>query len=195
MAEYKPNSRKSKEEAKELPEKVVKPVVSGKTSTRSNNVRKVTNLFVSEDASNIKSYILMDVLVPTVKKAIVDTVEMIMYGESRSKRANKQPNYVSYRSYSDDDRSHTRRSNISSSRFDYDDIIFASRGDAEYVLSNMMNIVKEYGMVTVSDFYELSNVTAPYTAANYGWMGLRTAEVRRVSGGYVLKLPTPMAID
>lgn len=55
MAEYKPNSRKSKEEAKELPEKVVKPVVSGKTSTRSNNVRKVTNLFVSEDASNIKS--------------------------------------------------------------------------------------------------------------------------------------------
>ena len=54
MAEYKPNSRKSKEETKELPEKVVKPVVSGKTSTRSNNVRKVTNLFVSEDASNIK---------------------------------------------------------------------------------------------------------------------------------------------
>lgn len=192
MAEYKPNSRKSKEEAKELPEKVVKPVVSGKTSTRSNNVRKVTNLFVSEDASNIKSYILMDVLVPTVKKAIVDTVEMIMYGESRSKRSNNQPNYVPYRSYSDD---RSGRSNIFSSRFDYDDIIFSSRGDAEYVLSNMMKIVKEYGMVTVADFYELSNVTAPYTAANYGWMGLRTAEVRRVNGGYVLKLPTPMAID
>lgn len=192
MAEYKPNSRKSKEEAKELPEKVVKPVVSGKTSTRSNNVRKVTNLFVSEDASNIKSYILMDVLVPTVKKAIVDTVEMIMYGESRSKRSNNQPNYVPYRSYSDD---RSSRNNIFSSRFDYDDIIFSSRGDAEYVLSNMMKIVKEYGMVTVADFYELSNVTAPYTAANYGWMGLRTAEVRRVNGGYVLKLPTPMAID
>lgn len=192
MAEYKPNSRKSKEEAKELPEKVVKPVVSGKTSTRSNNVRKVTNLFVSEDASNIKSYILMDVLVPTVKKAIVDTVEMIIYGESRSKRSNNQPNYVPYRSYSDD---RSSRSNIFSSRFDYDDIIFSSRGDAEYVLSNMMKIVKEYGMVTVADFYELSNVTAPYTAANYGWMGLRTAEVRRVNGGYVLKLPTPMAID
>lgn len=31
-----------------------------------------------------------------------------------------------------------------SSRFDYDDIIFSSRGDAEYVLSNMMKIVKEF---------------------------------------------------
>ena len=137
----------------------------------------------------------MDVLVPTVKKAIVDTVEMIMYGEAKPKRSNRQSNYVSYRSYSDDDRSQPRRSNISSSRFDYDDIVFASRGDAEYVLSNMLNIVKEYGMVTVADFYELSNVTAPYTASNYGWMGLRTAEVRRVSGGYILKLPSPMAID
>ena len=194
MAEYKPNSRKSKEETKALAEKSIKPVVSGKTSTKPNKVRKIARLFVSEDISNIKSYLVMDVIVPNVKKAVLDVVKMLMYGESSNRHSSNYSNYVPYRSYSDD-RPRTRKSDMSSSRFDYDDVIFSSRGDAEYVMQKMQEIVDNYGLVTVADMYDLANITAPYTAANYGWHSIRTAEVRRVSGGYILKLPAAMDID
>ena len=66
MEEYKSNSHKSKELTKNEPtKKVVKPIA--KATKKKKNALAET--FISEDASNIKSYILMDVLVPAIKKA------------------------------------------------------------------------------------------------------------------------------
>jgi hypothetical protein len=204
MAEYKPNSHKSKEESKEsvTEEKRVKQTISGRTSTKTNEARKFAGLLISEDAANVKSYILMDVLVPAIKKAISDIVtdgiDMILYGESRGGRKSSSSGRVSYRSYYDDrdrrdrDRDRERSSN---SRFDYDDIVFETRGDAEFTKDQMNDILDTYGMVTVSDMYEIARLTPPYTALRYGWFNIRTAEVVRVRNGYVLKLPKAMPID
>lgn len=207
MAEYKSNSHKSKAEGAEnatTEEKRATKVVSGKVKTKENNGRKFTGLFVSEDAANVKSYVLMDVLVPAVKKAISDIVtdgiDMILYGESRGKKS--RSGGVSYRSYYDDrdrrdrDRDRDRGSSRSTSgRFDYADIVFDTRGDAELVKEQMGDIVDKYGMVTVADMYDLAGLTVLYTAARYGWFNIRTAEVTRVRDGYVIKLPKAMPID
>lgn len=209
MAEYKPNSHKSKSESTEVAtteEKKVKKVVSGKTTTKENTTRKFAGLFVSEDAANVKSYVVMDVLIPAIKKAISDIVtdgiDMILYGESRGRKS-RSSSGVSYRSYYDDrdrrDRDRGRDRDRSgrniSGRFDYDDIVFETRGDAELVREQMLDILDQYGMVTVADMYDLSGETAPYTASKYGWFNIRTAEVTRVRNGYVLKLPKAMPID
>lgn len=204
MTDYKPNSHKSKAEEASAEEKRAKKVVSGKVTTKENNTRKFAGLIVSEDASKVKSYVVLDVLIPAIKKAISDIVtdgiDMILYGESRGKKS-RSSGGVSYRSYYDDrdrrdrDRDRSGSRGVSASRFDYDDIVFDTRGDAELVREQMVDILDQYGMVTVADMYDLAGLTVPYTASKYGWFNIRTAEVTRIHNGYILKLPKAMPID
>lgn len=203
MKEYQPNSHKSKAEG-ELSEttnreRKVQKVVSGKVKTKTNEKRKLANIFISEDAVNVKSYVFMDVLVPAIKKAISDIVtdgiDMILYGGSHGSK-HKSGNKISYRNYYDDKRDDRRDGGYRSrSRFDYDDLVFDSRGEAEAVREQMADIIETYGFVTVADMYDSADIPAPYTSNKYGWTNIRTAETVRVRDGYVLKLPKAMPID
>ena len=83
----------------------------------------------------------------------------------------------------------------SSSRFDYDDIVIESRGEAEAVLIQMDDLIERYGFVSVLDLYDMCELTAPYTSDKYGWTDLRTARVVPVRKGYVLKLPRALPLD
>ena len=201
MAEYKPNSHKSKEEAAQKEERKAKKVVTAKPKTKRNNTRKLMDIFIAEDAENVKSYVFMDVLVPAIKKAISDIVTdgiyMILYGESGD-RKRKPATKVSYGSYYDDRRSGHRdpdRFDQPSGRFDYDDIIYPSRGEAERVKKEMIDMCERYGIVTVADMYDMSDLTAPYTSNGYGWSNVRKAEVVRTRDGYVIKLPKAIPIE
>lgn len=202
MTEYQPNSHRSKELAatESEREKKVEKVVNGTVKTRDNKGRKFADIFISEDAANVKSYIFMDVLVPAIKKAISDIVtdgiDMILYGGTgRSERSNRT-NKVSYRSYYDDKRSDRRDGTYASrSRFDYDDIIFETRVEAEEVRRQMLDVIARYGFVTVADMYDMAGLTPPYTANSYGWVNIRTAEPVRVRDGYILRLPKASPID
>lgn len=196
---FTPNSHKYKAEQKQTAEeKKVEKVVSGTVKTKKKSeIKKLTDVFVSEDASNVKSYILMDVLVPAVKKAISDIVtngiDMILYGESGNKKKTSGSK-VSYRSYYDNQSD--RRTVSTRTRFDYDDIIVETRGEAEQIFDQMQEIIDTYGFVSVSDLYDMVDLTAPFTANKYGWNNIRSADAIRVSGGgYLLKLPTAKALD
>lgn len=203
MREYQPNSHKSKEEATttelDTREKKVQKVVSGKVKTKSNEGRKLASMFISEDATNVKSYIIMDVLVPTIKKTlfdiVTDSLDMILNGGTGS-RKHKSGNKISYRSYYDDKRDDRRDGGYrTKGRFDYDDLIFDSRGECEAVREQMVDLIDAYGFVTVADMYDMADIPAPYTSNKYGWTNIRTAETVRVRDGYVLKLPKAMPID
>lgn len=72
--DYKSNSNKSKQEQKQ-PEKKVEKIISGSAKAKKKSeVKKLTDVFISEDISNVKSYIWNDIIVPIVKKAISETV-------------------------------------------------------------------------------------------------------------------------
>ena len=198
MEDYKPNSHRSKEEVNNPPaeKKEIKPVVKGKVVKKKNNVRKLTDVFVSEDVQNVKSYILMDVLVPAIKKAISDIVtngiDMMLYGESGRTKKRSSADYVSYNRYYD--RRDRDERYVTKSRYSYDDIIFESRAEAEEVLDRMSEIIDTYGAVSVADLYDLVDVSGTYTDNNYGWDNLRNAEAVRVRDGYILKLPKITAL-
>lgn len=194
--DYKPNSHKYKEAMKnESSERRVSKVVSSPVKTKKNELRKFTDVFVSEDAANVKSYIIFDVLVPAIKNTIldiiIDSASMIFKGETgRSKRSSNVP-YVSYGSFSDKNKTH-HASPSSRTRFEYDDLAFESRVDADVVKDNMLALIDEYGVVTVSDLYDMCDRTAPYTANKYGWdnrTDVRNADIVRTHDGYVIKLP------
>ena len=200
--EYKPNSHRYKEgKTTEAPEKKeIKKVVSGPVRTKKKSeISKFADVFISEDVANVKSYILMDVLVPAFKKAISDIVtngiDMILYGESGRRKSSSSASYVSYRNYSDrrDDRNHIDGSSVRA-RYNYDDVVLTSRPDAEEVLTRMDELIDTYGMVSVADMYDLVGKTCQYTDNNYGWTNLRTAEIVRVRDGYINKLPKALPI-
>ena len=88
--------------------KKVEKVVTGKVKTKKKSeVSKFADVFISEDAANVKSYIIFDVLVPTIVDTIRDiaigSLDMIFgrgTGRNRSGRSSSSnPTYVSYRKY------------------------------------------------------------------------------------------------
>lgn len=202
MEEYKSNSHKAREARKEtLPEKKVEKVISGTAkSKKKNELKKFADVFISEDANNVKSYILLDVLVPAVKKAISDIVtngiDMILYGESGKTKKNSTASKISYRSYYEKENNRRDYTNQRArSGFDYDEIIFENRGDAEAVLDAMNDIISQYNVVSVLDLYDLADVsTDNYTAKNYGWTDISGCKAVRVNDGYVLKLPRALPL-
>ena len=203
MDDYKPNSYKFKEKQKALAsseDKKIEKVVKGTVRTKKRSgITKITDQLVSEDVNNVKSYILTDVFIPAVKKLVYDIItdgfSMILYGSTGAGKKKTIGSNVSYRQFydrRDDDR---RTLSTSSSRFEYDDLIFDSRGEAEAVLNQMDVIIDTYGFVSVADLYDLADLSAPYTSNKYGWTNVSTADVARLrDGGYVIKLPRAMPI-
>lgn len=203
MEDYPSNSNKLKETKKQqaLAEKKVEKVITGTARTKKkSDIRKFTDVFISEDVNNVKSYILMDVLVPAIKKAISDIVtngvDMILYGESGANRKRSTVSKISYNKMFDDPRASRIHSERSRSGLDYDELIFDSRGDAEAVLSALEDIISQFGVASVGDLYDLAQVsTTNYAINKYGWSDLRSAEVIRARDGYMIKLPRALPLN
>lgn len=201
MEDYKSNSDKARQEQQS--EKKVEAVITGAAKTRKKGeMQKFADVFIAEDANNVKSYILMEVIVPAVKKAISDIVttgiDMILYGEAGRSKKNGTASKVSYRNYYDQGADRVRAGSAGNRRNtpDYDDILFDTRGDAEAVLDAMNDIISQYGMVSVSDFYDLANVANDnYTMNRYGWTNIAGATAVRVRDGYILKLPRAIPLN
>lgn len=202
MNDYKPNSHRFKEEQKNKErEKKVEKVVTGKVITKKRSgIRKFADELISEDAKNVKSYVFGEVLIPAIKKAVLDIVtdgiNMILYGESGRGAKRSTADRVSYRNYYDGHSRSIRDDRGSySSRRSYDDIILNSRGEAEEVLARMDELMDTYGLVRVADLYDLVGITGDYTDNKYGWTNIRNAEVVRVREGYAIKMPRAIPID
>lgn len=174
--------------------RVVQPVAAGKIKKKS-EIRKFSDVFLADDVGNVGSYILSDVIIPTVKNLFYDIVEnslkMALFGDrGRTKRSGRNVEYVSYDSMSRrSDRSYRDEPKVRN-RFKYNDIVLETRGDAENVLAQMDAIIDNYdGMVSIADLYDLVGMTGDWTDHDYGWTNLRNAEVIRVREGYMLKFP------
>lgn len=198
MEEYSSNSHKSK--AAEIPEKKVEKAITGVAKKKQKGgVRKLTDVFLTEDISSVKNYILMDVVIPAVKKGISDIVtngiDMLLYGENGSSKKQSTASKVSYRSYYESGKE--RNSQIQRTRpgYNYDDIVLDNRGEAEDVLTRMDELISTYGMVSVADLYDLVGITCNYTDNKYGWTDVRSASIVRIREGYLIKMPKAMPLD
>lgn len=184
---------------KEEREKVSK-VISGKAKRKKKSeLQKFGNALISEDANQVGDHIMSDVLVPAIKTLVCDIVtdgiRMILFGETKGgHNRGGTANYVSYStsnynsSYSG---SYARRSN----GYDFDDIWLDSKAEAQAVLDRMREIIRRYGVVRVSDMYEMVGFPSDYTDNKYGWASLNSAEIVRGREGYGFRLPKASPID
>lgn len=188
----------------EKQEKEIKQVVNSPAKTRKKSeARKFADSFIAEDAGNVGSYILKDVLIPSAKKLIADitknAIDMFLYGDTdRPKK--RSGSRISYRDYYDDrdrDRRDDRRSSSRSrSSLEYDEIVLDTRGEAELVLDELDRIIARYQFASVADLYEIAGIdNNNYTLHRYGWSSLRSATIKRIRDGYLLVMPKAMPID
>ena len=203
MEEYRSNSNKSinGELTQKEEEKKVGPVISGSaTSQKKTGLSKFAESMIATSASDLGSWILSDVIVPKVKDTISSIVtggiNMLLYGKNTPSSSGTTLSKVSYGSFYSSKNTELLRAGTNNPVFDYDNIVFDNRGDAEAVLTAMEEIIDRFGVVSVGDLYDLADVPAPsYTAHKYGWSSMRNAQVLRCRDGYVLKLPRATSIN
>lgn len=201
-ADFPSNSHKAREK-KDEPKKIEKIIQGSVVKKKKPLSKRVVETFLGDDVGSVSSYILYDVLIPAAKTTISDMVssgiEMLLFGEAKGARTrrDKGRSYVSYNNYyNKGDRYERREPSLRNrSRHNFDDIILDSRGEAEEVLSHLVDLVDDYGMASVADLYDLVGITSNFTDNKYGWTNLSSASVSRVRDGYLIDLPRAMPLD
>ncbi len=203
-----PSNSISNKEPKKEERKKLAPVVSCKVKTQKKSIgKRIFQALLGDDTKSVGGYVLHDVLIPAAKAMITDMVgggiEMLVYGERQGRRTyrDRGTSYVNYdkASYrSDRERDREKGRDIprtARARHDFDDVVIESRGEAEAVISHLVDLCYDYGQATVADFYDLVDITGNFTDTKWGWTDLRGATISRVRDGFVINLPKPKQVD
>ena len=201
---YKPNSHKAKkEQQQEKPPKEIQKVVTGNVKSKEQPMaKKMAKSFLADDLSNVKSYIILDVLIPTIKEAVSQIIkngsDMLIFGDVKplgGKRAGYNYNGIS------SSKSMVKNPHKTANRramHDFREVTFETRSDAMEVLSQLNELIENYGSATVEDFYIFigEGKTAKYTDRKWGWTNLEGRNIERVlGGGYMIDLPPAEALE
>ena len=202
MSEIKPLSSIGNDSKKD--EKKVEKVISGTVKRKEQSLaKKFSDTFFEEDAESVKNYIFSDVIIPAIKETfrdvVMNTLEMFLFGQVKGSNTKRigGTSIVNYNSISRGNTSVRSRSNVDRNRasHNFDDIIFETRGEAEQVLSALVDLTVDYGEATVADFYTLVGDVPNFTDDNWGWRDLSMASVRRIREGYIISLPRTIALN
>lgn len=207
--DYPSNSKHNRPRRKKEPQA---PVVTGKVVRKKKSVgSKLVETFTGDDVESVADYVFMDVMVPAAKTMLSDMVsegiERLLFGTTKRSGHRRPSGRSSYTSYSKYNSGHgdswgsrreppARSTRQARPRHDFTDIIFMNRKDADAVVDRLLDVIDEYGVVTIADLNDIAGVDeSDYTDNRWGWMNLSTAEVRRIREGYILDLPEPKVID
>lgn len=212
MESFPSNSQRSKPVEREQREKVERVIESTVVQRKKTLGRRFTEAFGGGDARGTVFYVVTEILVPAAKDMVADAVsqgvERMIFGEARytrrsSSRSSSGPNgYVSYNRMSgsrpDPRREHEEPRGMSRrarANHEFDEILLATRPEAELVIARLRDLIHQYDSATVADLYDLVGITSSYTDAKWGWADISDAGIRRVPGGYLLDLPKTEQVD
>ena len=203
MAEVK-TMNTSKSEDTDVNQKVIKPVVSSSSEIKIKK-KSLWNKFIdamfSKDGQDIGDYILVEVIVPVLQGAIIDTVNnffnLRFYGSGAGRPARAtggtKPAYGSM---------YTGRNpvpqNQNSQRITYDQITFPTRDAAYAALLELQDAIARYGKAYVAYLFEAARLTPSHVDYNFGWSDLSNlgmTDILRCPQGWYINLPKPMAVE
>lgn len=203
--EYKPNSNKSKEEAGQKEKKEINKVTKGKVIQKKATLgKKIADIFIAEDISEVKSHIFWDVVVPKIKDGICDILinsiqSLFGGGGPRRGSGTSSVNYGGVSSYKSYNRVNQYPVTSTDRRysFEYDDIILTDKSEAEEKLSTLEDMISNYGQASIMDLYDILGLKMDYTQDKYGWRrnSIGCFGIEHVREGYLLKLPKVVPLD
>ena len=191
---------KQVEKKQEESKRVTEAVTTNATVKKKTKLQKFIDSFLKEDIGTVRDFVVGDVIIPAIKKTFIESVtsglNLSLLGDSKAGRVPKASK-VSYNRMSDYDRDpYSLDYRYASRSYDFDAVIFPEYAEAKEVLDRMYELLGEYHVVRVADYYDLANVTGrPYTDNRYGWTSLGRAEIIDVRGGYMIRLPRALPID
>jgi hypothetical protein len=197
---YPSNSKSSKD----IPQKpIIEKVITGEVHQRKKPLRnQILHSVIAESSESVAQYLIMDVLLPAAKDMIIEAftqgIQRLFYGDSRPRRSDGRTQYTNYSKVSRPAGYETRRdmSRQARANHDFNDIIIETRVEADDVLENLRDLIRDYQEAKLSDLYDLLGVEGgTFTDERWGWTDLRSARVRQVRGGYLLELPKTEPLD
>lgn len=180
-------------------DKHIEAVAQGtKVSKSKSKARQIAEIFVGGDLKETAEHIRDDVAIPALKNFLYDSLseglQRLLWGETKNdrRRNSTHRDYVGYSRRAREPRP-TQQTTTRYSRAtqDFDDIVLATRTEAESVLSRMYDLIERYNMVTVAEFYSLVGISAEFTDENWGWRDLRSANIQHIRDGFRINLPKP----
>lgn len=192
---YPTNSDRSKEK------KTIEPVAKARIK-RESTARKVIGEIIREDVHSVGETVLWDVVIPTVKNLISDTItrgiESMLYGgDSRPRSKTSYSDYSGYsRSKGTRDRSAEKRERRSARHAEPErnEIIFDSRSDANDVIDRMSDLIDQYGQASLADLNALIGASSNFIDDNWGWTDMGSFDVRQVRDGFMLTHDEPQSL-
>lgn len=191
---YPGNSDRAKEK------KEITPVAKARVK-RESTARKVVGEIIKEDARSVGETVLWDVIIPTVKNLISDTVtrsiDSMLYGDSRPRSRNNYSDYSGYsRPKGSRDRPVERRERRSARQAEPErnEIIFDTRSDANDVIDRMSDIIDQYGQASLADLNALIGASSNFIDDNWGWTDMGSFNVRQVRDGFMLTHDEPQSL-
>lgn len=196
MAKLEDNSYAARAE-RDRPRDPIERVTTGNVIKKKKSFgRKVLDTFLSEKIDDVGDYVTHNVIGPGIKSLLFDMVNsaisMMFWGDPNVRRRDRRDGGGSrasdYWRAGNDGRSRERSRRPA---YDYDDIIFETRDDAERVLDRLFDQLDRYGKARVADLYEAAGLSPDgnYTVNYYGWYSLRGAGVYPTSEGWAIDLP------
>ena len=183
-------------------DKNIEAVAQGtKVSKSKSKARQIAEIFVGGDLKETAEHVRDDVAIPALKNFLYDSLseglQRLLWGETRNdrRRNSTHRDYVGYSRRARESRptqqTTTRYSRVAQG---VDDVVLATRTEAESVLSRMYDLIENYNMVTVAEFYSLVGISAEFTDENWGWRDLRSANIQHIRDGFRINLPKPEEI-
>lgn len=217
MSEEFPGNSKSVRQPKPTPEteKKIESVLTGMAAKKKKSLfKRFTDVIIGGDSKTVVQYVIGEVVIPQLKDMLAEAtsggIEKMIYGgdsRPRSPRYGGRPagptNYTKYTvrgnqplgAATRDPRDRPPNPTTLPRQLDYEEILLATRLEAETVLERMYDLVREYEAASIHDLKSLVGWSSSYTDQKWGWMDLQGSQIRRVREGYMLEFPRPTALD
>lgn len=209
--DYQSNANKNKPKAKA--EKKITRVTQGEVIVQKKSIgKRIKGIFIAADFGSVARHVIYEVLIPAARNMVYDvttkSIERTLYGDNAFRRRNTnifgQPR-ITYNQPVSRPYSSPLSSSITQSqgprgpapqRSVSDNIIFATRQEAELVLERLNDVLDQYDVVSLGDLYELIGAPSSHTDQKWGWtVGFSDAPIRQVREGYIIDLPPTEAIQ
>ena len=197
----------------ELTEKHIEPVAKGRIEKPGIGKWFSNVLFGEEGFRGAATHMVQEVIVPSIQNTVADVlvtaVQRAIFGNDYIHRrtngglfwgrGNNVTRMDTYRGGNKTDytknfsQRNTRASNV------VNDIAFETRQEAQEVFNVLLANLNQYDVVTVGDYYELTDNAASFTDHSYGWSissgGLNGARIVAArGGGYKIQFPQPVEV-
>lgn len=187
--------RNAQNEQKEKPK--VEAVVSNATMKKKSPIQSFIGALLAENISNIGHYLVFDVVAPAVKNAIFDignNTWAAIWGKTPSSQKTSSTTY--HRAYTSQRAETKSYPIVTGNAYDYNEIIFETRADADTILTAMYDILDQYPTVAVADYYDLAGQVGNATDTKWGWKSINGSKVVALAGGgYTIRFPKAQPLD